>query len=449
MLYHSTRNSSEFVPLKEAVMRGLAPDGGLYVPEHIPQIQDREALKDLSYPDFAFEMARLWYGSDIPESELQRMVQVAYADFSPALKQLDTRLSVLELFHGPTLSFKDFGARMLAQVMNHFAKQENRQLTILAATSGDTGVAVASAFAGLENIRVVILYPSGKVSPFQESQMLSLKGNVQIFSVRGTFDDCQANVKQAFADASLISAHLTSANSINIGRLIPQSWYYAWATKERMNLKTKEQHEDVSRSSSVHSSISFSVPSGNFGNLTACLMAKMMGAPIGKIIAATNINDIVPHYLATGAFQTRPSVLTLANSMDIGNPSNWERIRYWLGDEVTDVREELIGSKKTDDQIRSTIHMVWKKYQYALDPHGAVGFQALWDHLDAHPDAHGIAVMTGSPYKYRPLLEELTDHQFTDWPELIGDQEKPKSIDSSYEALKSELLVLTPSPPSL
>lgn len=439
MNYHSTRNPNESVPLGEAVMRGLATDGGLYVPKSIPQITDWEALKNLNYPNFAFEMAQLWYGDDIPAAELRRMVDEAYSDFSPVLRHIDTQLSVLELFHGPTLSFKDFGARMLAQVMNYFAAQENRQLTILAATSGDTGVAVASAFAGLANIRVVILYPSGKVSPFQESQMLSLKGNVQVFSVDGTFDDCQANVKQAFADPSLQSAHLTSANSINIGRLIPQAWYYAWATNERMNERTKEQNGSRSSVHQFMSSCVFSIPSGNFGNLTACLIAKMMGAPLGKILAATNINDIVPHYLATGDFQTRPSILTVANSMDIGNPSNWERIRYWLGEQVEGVREELLGAKKTDDQIRETITKTWKKYQYTLDPHGAVSFSALEDHLESHPDQQGIAVMTGSPYKYRQLIEGLTGEQFSNWPELSGHDNQPTSIDASYESLKERL----------
>ncbi|MGE3279017.1 MAG: threonine synthase [Candidatus Altimarinota bacterium] len=426
MPYHSTRNPDHRVDLETAIIQGLARDGGLYVPEKIPQISLEEwsSWKELSYNDLCWRLSEKWFGDEIPSAELRRMIDEAYF-FEPRIKHLKGALFALELFHGPTLSFKDFGARMLAQLMNHFAKKSGKKLTILAATSGDTGVAVASAFADLEYIQVVILYPQGKVSPFQESQMLSLQGNVRVFAVDGTFDDCQANVKKAFLDPDLKSTHLTSANSINIGRLIPQCWYYLSACRQ---LPTANSQLPTV----------FSIPSGNFGNLAACLLAKMMGAPIGKIIAATNINDIVPHYLTTGEFTPRPSLLTLANSMDIGNPSNWERITSWLGNDLQKIREHLIGSKKTDEDIRSSIAKAWKEYHYALDPHGAVSISAVEDSLNQQPTT-SIAVMTGSPYKYRELIEEITGSSFSDWPRLEASDTQPDPLSNEYTALKAIL----------
>ncbi len=431
MFFQSTRDSTITATLDEAILQGLAPDGGLYVPQALPPISPEQikSWQNLSYLDLAFELAQLWYGDEIPALELRRMVDEAYADFEPILKQVSDGVSVLELFHGPTLSFKDFGARMLAQLMNYFAKRQNKQLTILAATSGDTGVAVASAFAGLEHIRVVILYPQGKVSLFQEGQMLSLQGNVHVYAVDGSFDDCQANVKQAFLDPGLRDAQLTSANSINIGRLIPQSWYYIYAYLQTLKMRKCE-----------NSKIVFSIPSGNFGNLTACLIAKLQGLPVHQIIAATNINDIVPHFLTTGEYQIKDSQLTIANSMDIGNPSNWERIRHYLGEDHQELSKTIFGVSKSDEQIRSTIKQISETSAYILDPHGAVSFQALLDYQTNHPETKGIAVMTGSPYKYRPLLESITHQQFPSWPELAVQRGELTVIKKNYQLLKDILL---------
>ncbi|MDP3976180.1 MAG: threonine synthase [bacterium] len=428
MLFSSTKNPSEKISLKQALLQGLAPDGGLYVPETIPQLEVRrfDELKVANYQQLCLELAKLWYGRDVPEDELERMTHLAYDQLEPKVVKLSGQLSALELFHGPTLSFKDFGARMLAQMINYFAGQEGKQYTILAATSGDTGVAIASAFSGMRNIRVVILYPKGKVSPFQESQMLSLQGNVQVYAVAGTFDDCQKNVKWAFVDPELKIINLTSANSINIGRLIPQSWYYIYAC---LQVLSTEPDTDLT----------VCVPSGNFGNLTACLLAKLQGARIGKILAATNINDIVPHYLKTGKFTPRPSQLTLANSMDIGNPSNWERVRYYLGEEVESARETLWGASKTDEQIRAAIRQAYRDYTYLLDPHGAIALQALLDYQQGHPGP-GVAVMTGSPYKYRELLQNTIGEQFSDWPRLAVDAAAPEILEKDYPALKSALI---------
>jgi threonine synthase len=442
--YHSTRSPSQRISLSQAVLEGLAPDGGLYVPETIPQLSLEllHSWKDLSYQDLCLELAKLWFSDVVPETDLRQMIHDAYTDLEPRLvpiRQLSKvpasrgQLFCLELFHGPTLSFKDFGARFLAQLMSYFASRESKKLTILAATSGDTGVAVAAAFAGVPNIDVVILYPEGKVSPFQESQMLALKGNVKVFAVDGTFDDCQANVKRAFLDPELKAAHLTSANSINIGRLIPQSWYYVWAYLQLSNV-------------TGHISPVFSIPSGNFGNLCACLYAKLMGLPISRIIAATNINDIVPKFLETGIFETRPSVLTLANSMDIGNPSNWERIRYYLGEDYRQVGQTLWGSTKTDADIRATIAKVHQQFGYAMDPHGAVAWSALEEYQALQVEKiPGIAVMTGSPYKYRELLREVMNGATDDSFSIPTEMEESLSvlkvvIPNDYETLKQRLL---------
>ena len=313
MIYYSTNNKNQRVSLREAVIQGLAPDNGLYMPESIPVLSASffESLSQLSFQEIGFRVAKSLIGEDIPTNELKRIVDHTI-QFDAPLVEIERDVFSLELFHGPTLAFKDFGARFLSGLLGYFANQQDKEITILVATSGDTGSAVANGFLNVPGTKVIVLYPSGKVSDIQEKQFTTLGGNITALEIDGTFDDCQRLVKQAFMDEELKrKLFLTSANSINIARLIPQSFYYFHAYAQ---LKDKQ------------SEIVFSVPSGNFGNLTAGLFAKRMGLPIHKFIAATNRNDIVPKYLQTKLFSPRPSVQTISNAMDVGNPSNFARI---------------------------------------------------------------------------------------------------------------------------
>ncbi len=396
MKFYSISNKKIIVSFKQAVLQGLAQDGGLFMPLTIPQLplDFFKRINLLSFQDIAYEVSQLFVSDDIPEKVLQDIITKAF-NFDLPLINLEKQIYGLELFHGPTLSFKDLAARFMARSMSYFIRNQKKELTILVATSGDTGSAVAHGFFGLEGIKVIILYPSQKVSMIQEKQLTTMGGNITALEVKGTFDDCQKLVKQAFVDQELNKyLSLTSANSINIARLIPQSFYYFFAYGQ---LKNKEK------------SVIFSVPSGNFGNLTAGLLAKKMGLPVGKFLAATNINDSVPQYLKTGYFKPRPSKKTISNAMDVGNPSNFARILELYGHQVQKIRKDINGISFTDQQTKSAIIEVYQKYDYILDPHSAVGYLGLKKYLRQNPNETrpGIFLQTAHPAKFLDLVQPL------------------------------------------
>jgi threonine synthase len=389
-MFYSTNNKAYKHSFKEAVLQSLAPDNGLYMPEQIAALAPEfiRNLSEYSFEEISFEVGRNLIGSDVPPADLRTMTEKAI-NFPAPVSMLSDRIGVLELWHGPSLAFKDFGARYMAQLMSWFIRGENIKLTILVATSGDTGGAVASGFYNTEGIEVIILYPSGKVSELQEKQLTTLGGNITALEVSGTFDDCQALVKAAFLDETLTKQYnLSSANSINISRLIPQTFYYF------------EAYKQVSQMSK---DIVFSVPSGNFGNLTAGLMAKKMGLPVKRFIAATNINKIVPEYLDSGIFQPRPSVATLSNAMDVGNPSNFVRILDLYHHDYSAIRQDITGYYLNDEQTRAALKELYEHYGYVGDPHGAIAFKSL-DLLEENE--LGIFLETAHPSKFPDTVED-------------------------------------------
>ncbi|MCH7759069.1 threonine synthase [Patescibacteria group bacterium] len=396
MTFYSINNKKIIVSFKQAVLQGLAQDGGLFMPLTIPQLSLDffKKINVLSFQDIAYEVSQLFMSDDIPEKVLQDIITEAF-NFDLPLINLEKQIYGLELFHGPTLAFKDFAARFMARSMSYFIRNQKKELTILVATSGDTGSAVAHGFFGLEGVKVIILYPSQKVSLIQEKQLTTMGGNITALEIKGTFDDCQKLVKQAFVDQEINKyLSLTSANSINIARLIPQSFYYFFAYGQ---LKNKEK------------SVIFSVPSGNFGNLTAGLLAKKMGLPVGKFLAATNINDSVPQYLKTGYFKPRPSKKTISNAMDVGNPSNFARILELYDHQVQKIRKDINGISFTDQQTKLAITEVYQKYDYILDPHSAVGYLGLKKYLQQNPNETrpGIFLQTAHPAKFLDLVQPL------------------------------------------
>jgi threonine synthase len=387
MKFYSTNNKNNLISLREAVIKGLAADNGLFMPCNIPALPLSviNSLGKMTIRDIGIEVAQVFLSEDVPNADIESIL-TKNITFSSPLVNLSQGLNVLELFHGPTLAFKDFGACFMAGLMEYFVKDSNRPLDILVATSGDTGSAVARAFLAKKNIRVIILYPSGKVSNIQEKQLTTLGANVTALEIDGTFDDCQRLVKQAFLDTDLNKSHqLTSANSINIARLIPQSFYYFSAVA---------QLNDLSRP------IVFSVPSGNFGNLTAGIIAKRMGLPIKKFIASTNINDIIPEYLKTGVFNPRPSVQTISNAMDVGNPSNYARIIDLYNNNISSIREEIIGYSFNDKETRDGMRELYDNYKYVADPHTAVAYKGVIKHSNNLFNENFIFLSTAHPAKF-------------------------------------------------
>jgi threonine synthase len=397
MKLYSTKNPTSFVTLKEAVFKGLPSDNGLFMPESIPKLEANfiKNLKDHSFQSIAFTVAKTLIGGVIPDKDLKKLIEQSM-DFTAPVVKLDDSTHVLELFHGPSLAFKDFGARFMAQLMSYFNKRNKQELVILVATSGDTGGAVAAGFYKTLGIKVVILYPSGKVSMLQEKQLTTLGENITALEVEGTFDDCQALVKQAFLDKELTKKiRLSSANSINIARLIPQSFYYFEAFKQ-VDSKGKP--------------IVFSIPSGNFGNLTAGLFAQKMGLPISKFIAATNANDVVPQYLATGNYKPTPSVPTLSNAMDVGNPSNFARMLDLYGSTWNIMKENVVGYAYNDETTKAAMREVKSKYNYVIDPHGAIGYLALKEYQKKY-DVVGIVLETAHPAKFLDDVESILEQK--------------------------------------
>lgn len=395
MKYYSTSNVNHVVSLKEAVINGLAPDNGLYMPERIPVFPSDyfHSLPEKSFAEIALDVAQVFLGDDIPPEKLKSIVEHTIS-FDAPLVEVEKNIFALELFHGPTLAFKDFGARFMSQVLGYFAEQQKREIVILVATSGDTGSAVANGFLGVPGTRVVVLYPSGKVSEIQEKQFTTLGQNITALEVDGTFDDCQRLVKEAFLDPELKERFLlTSANSINIARLIPQTFYYFYAWSR---MKNREE-------------VVFAVPSGNFGNLTAGLIAMKMGLPIQHFIAATNINDVVPNYLRTGNFLPRPSCATISNAMDVGNPSNFARMLNLFQHTHTAMTQLIAGYSFTDDETRAAMKKIFRESNYRLDPHGAVGYLGLKKYQTQHPKCSGIFFETAHPAKFKEVVEQTLE----------------------------------------
>ena len=420
MQYYSTRNRNEKAGFAAAALTGLAPDGGLYVPEEVPRYPAtvKSSLGTMAYTDIAYETIRPWVNGDIPGPVLEEMVHAAYPFTAPLISAGD-RL-VLELFHGPTAAFKDFGARFMARAFSYLRRGETKPLKILVATSGDTGGAVADGFFGIEGISVTVLYPRGRVTPLQEKQIAGLRGNITAIAVEGSFDDCQRLVKQAFADGDLRKRlALSSANSINISRLIPQAVYYAAAAGRAFSGLTDPDGEATPRRAGFnaegspygqkHGPIVLSVPSGNFGNLTAGLYAWKMGAPIALFIAATNINKTVPDYLESGKYEARPSKATLSNAMDVGAPSNFERITAHFS--LEEMRRLILGVSVTDQETRQAISEVFSHGGYYLDPHSAVGWQAADKLREAGklPAENALGILSAAhPAKFIETVEPLT-----------------------------------------
>lgn len=415
MRYYSTRNKAESLGFGQAALSGLAHDGGLFIPETIPQYRKAAAtsLASMSFHEVAFETIKPFVTPDIPDAVLEDLVHTAYP-FSAPLVQVGDRL-VLELFHGPTAAFKDFGARFMARAFSYLRRGEDKPLHILVATSGDTGGAVADGFYGVEGISVTVLYPKGRVSPLQERQIAGLGGNISAVAVEGSFDDCQRLVKAAFGNEEFKKRFtLSSANSINVARLIPQAVYYAAAAGKAAAGLCDNDEEATPRVGKAaggqmfspgSKGIIFSVPSGNFGNLTAGLYAMNMGAPIRGFIAATNINKAVPDYLESGYYEARPSLATMSNAMDVGAPSNFERmISQWS---LTELRNFVRGVWVNEDETRETLRQVREKAAYFLDPHGAVGWRAV-DKLFPQRQPRPLAVLaTAHPAKFAETVEPL------------------------------------------
>ncbi len=390
MRYYSTNGQAPLVSFREALFNGLAPDGGLYLPETIPVLGQSFFETEHSYPELAAEMIRPFVSNEITVGELDDIAESAFS-FSVPLVEVAPDINILELFHGPTMAFKDFAARFMARIMACFMRDMKLELTVLVATSGDTGSAVASGFYDVEGIRVVILYPSGRVSPTQEKQLTTWGGNITALEVEGSFDDCQKLVKQAFLDRDLNDRRsLCSANSINIGRLLPQSVYYAWAWQKQGGVNTV-----------------FSVPSGNFGNLTGGLIAKRMGLPVEKFIAATNANAVFPTYLETGEYLPQPSKATISNAMDVGDPSNFQRIRSLYSNQLERIKGDIVSFSFTDSETANIIEDVYQRCAYVLDPHTAVGYLGLGEYRKyGRTDASGIIMSTAHPAKSQDCYSE-------------------------------------------
>jgi len=390
MKFYSTNNRNLSVDFRTAVINSLPKDGGLYFPQFIPQLEDEfiSNIQNKKLEEIAFEVMRFFTGDEIDEESLFEIVAESI-NFEFPIREIEKGIFVLELFHGPTWAFKDVGARFLARTLGYFFKNSDNKVTILVATSGDTGGAVASGFYNVPNTEVIILFPKGKVSDVQEMQLTTWGGNIKAIEVDGTFDDCQKMVKEAFKDSQLCDQYnITSANSINVARLLPQTFYY-------LSIFQKHNFEDLV----------IAVPSGNYGNLTAGLVAQKMGLPISKFIAASNRNRIVPDYLETGVFQPKPSVETYSNAMDVGNPSNFVRILELFENDYQKIKETLSGFWMDDKTTLSVIRGCYEKTGYILDPHGSIGFKALKESEDSFKN--GLFLETAHPVKFLPVLDKI------------------------------------------
>jgi threonine synthase len=424
MNYYSLHHNSPKVSFKEAVIRGLAPDRGIYFPENITPLSDEfiKNIGDYSHEEIAFEAIQQFVGTDIPTDVLKEIIHETLSFDFPIVPIEDT-IGTLELFHGPTMAFKDVGARFMARCLGYFNRNKDENVTVLVATSGDTGGAVANGFLGVKGVDVVILYPSGKVSDIQEKQLTTLGQNITALEVDGVFDDCQDMVKTAFLDDE-IARTLTSANSINIARWLPQMFYFFFAYKAMYK---------------QHKNLIFSVPSGNFGNICAGIMAQKLGLPIHHFIAATNVNDTVSNYLQNGEYVPQKSIATISNAMDVGNPSNFIRIQELYGNNFETIKQHFSSYSFTDEETKVAMKSVYDQHKYITDPHGAVGYLGLKKHnLE---DAYGIFLETAHPVKFLPVVESTLRLTLDIPPQIqeIIHKEKYAVQISNYEELKQFL----------
>jgi threonine synthase len=429
MKYFSTNKKAEDVSFRDAVIRGLAPDGGLYFPERIEKLPTGLIGSGKSVEELGFEVAKRFVDGEIPDDKLEKIVSET-VNFPLPLVPVEKDVFSLELWHGPTCAFKDVGGRFLGRCLSHFVEQSGEKVTILVATSGDTGSAVAAGFLGIEGIDVVILYPKGKVSKIQEQQLTTMGQNISTLEVDGTFDDCQSMVKSAFNDTDLRGAmKLSSANSINVARFLPQSFYY---------FSSYEQLEDKKKP------IVYSCPSGNYGNLTAGLFAREMGLPIDRFIAATNVNDIIPQYLKTGKYVPKPSIFTISNAMDIGDPSNFARILEIHNGDWEAVKKSIAGYSYADEETRVGMKDVISRTGYLMEPHGTIGYMALKEYQKSH-DVQGIVLETAHPAKFGEVVESVIGRKIeipARLQEFMNRTKVATLIQPKFSELKSFLLAM-------
>lgn len=429
MKYYSLNNEAPNTSFKQAVIKGIAPDRGLYFPEKITPL-DKSFFKNidtLSNTEIAFETIKQFVSSDIPEPILKAIIDETLSFEFPVVR-LSNSISTLELFHGPTMAFKDVGARFMARCLGYFNKDNTNELTVLVATSGDTGGAVAHGFLDVKGVNVVILYPSGKVSEIQEKQLTTLGQNITALEVHGTFDDCQDMVKTAFLDEELTSQmQLTSANSINVARWLPQLFYFIFAYKQLHN---------------QYDNIVFSVPSGNFGNVCAGMMAQQLGLPIKHFIASNNENNVVTEYLKTQSYTTKPSIQTISNAMDVGDPSNFVRIKEIYKNNFDKLKKNLSSYSFTDSETKAAMKGIKEQFNYVADPHGAVGYLGCQAYLKEYPISHCVFLETAHPTKFLDVVEEVVKEKQIlpkQIQSVMGKVKKSIEI-KSYEELKSFLL---------
>ena len=425
MNYYSLHHKAPKVSFKDAVIRGLAPDRGIYFPENISPLAEDfiKNIGEYSHEEIAFEVIQQFVGNDIPTDILKEIINETLS-FDFPIVPIEENIGTLELFHGPTMAFKDVGARFMARCLGYFNRDKEEKVTVLVATSGDTGGAVASGFLGVKGVDVVILYPSGKVSEVQEKQLTTLGQNITALEVEGVFDDCQEIVKTAFLDSE-IERTLTSANSINIARWLPQMFYFFFAYKAL--------HK-------THKNIVFSVPSGNFGNICAGIMAQKLGLPIQHFIAATNVNDTVSNYLEAGVYTPKKSIATISNAMDVGNPSNFIRIQELYDNDLETIKKHFSSYSFTDTETKTAMKSIYNQHNYIADPHGAVGYLGLKKH--DLKDAYGVFLETAHPVKFLPTVESTLSLKL-DIPEQIQEimhKEKKAHFITDYEGLKKYLM---------
>ncbi len=427
MNYYSLNNKNHKVTFQEAVIQGLAPDRGLYFPETITPLPDSffQNIETLSNEEIALEAIKQFVGNEIPETELKKIIAETLCFDFPCIPVEDNVFS-LELFHGPTMAFKDVGARFMSRCLGYFNRNTYKKVTVLVATSGDTGGAVASGFLGVKGVEVVILYPSKKVSDIQERQLTTLGQNIKALEVDGVFDDCQDMVKKAFLDESLTHKNLTSANSINIARWLPQMFYIFFAYKQ---LKKYNKH------------IVLSCPSGNFGNICAGIMAKRLGLPISHFVASTNANDTVPRFLEKGNYEPKPSVATISNAMDVGNPSNFIRIQELYNNDLNEFKKDFSSYSFSDAETEITIKDIYNRTKYIAEPHGTVGYLGLKKEMQKQTNSIGVFLETAHPIKFLDIVEPLLDLQLPipKQIESVLNKEKVSVEIKTYEELKDFL----------
>lgn len=432
MRFYSTNSPQTTVSAQEALFHSLPADKGLYMPTPLPElgVSFFDDIAGQSLADIGFAISKALFGDEISAADLEELTHHAFPFDTPVVELEAGKTNVLELFHGPSLAFKDVGARYMAALMSHYSRLNDKEVNILVATSGDTGGAVAMGFHNVPGVRVSILYPSGRVSDLQEKQLTTLGGNIQAFEVDGSFDDCQAIVKQAFVDADLNeNLSLSSANSINIFRLIPQGFYYVRAYGQLRH---------------TGKPVVFSTPSGNFGNLSAGVMVQKMGLPVEHFVAATNLNKVVPSYIQSGTYLPMSSVATISNAMDVGSPSNFVRLAHLYGDDYDRFKASMSGYFYDDEQTRIGMKHIYEQFGYVSCPHTAIGIMGLQDYIrDNKQDVTGIALATAHPSKFKPLVEEVLGTQ-VEVPErlaILANRSKQSiHIPADYDAFKESLL---------